>query len=82
MDSEYCNSLVNAAEVLSDEDLSKDKLSDYSFHAPEDLPVDIRAKMTICLIHCKAKLEVIQVRKSLLINTMWIYSVCDVIFML
>lgn len=63
MDSEYCNSLVNAAEVLSEEDLMKDRLSDYPFDVPEELPVDIRAKMSVCLIHSKAKPEKIQVRK-------------------
>ena len=63
MDSEYCNSLVNAAEALSEEDLMKDRLSDYPFEIPDEIPVDIRAKMTICLIHCKANPEKIQVRK-------------------
>ncbi|CAB4002203.1 general transcription factor 3C polypeptide 3-like [Paramuricea clavata] len=60
VDSEYCNSLVNAAEVLSEEDLMKDRLSDYPFDVPEELPVDIRAKMSVCLIHSKAKPEKIQ----------------------
>ena len=67
MDSEYCNSLLNAAEALSEEDLMKDKLSDYPFGVPEDLPVDIRAKMTICLIHCKAKPAMIQVKKLVVV---------------
>lgn len=40
----------------------KDRLSDYPFTVPEELPVDIRAKMAVCLIHNNAKSEIIQVR--------------------
>ena len=62
VDSDYGNSLVNAAEALTEEDLMKDRLCDYSFETPEELPVDIRAKMAVCLIHHKAKSEKVQVR--------------------
>lgn len=62
MNSDYGNLMVNASETLSEEDLMKDKLCDYPFEVPEELPVDIRAKMIVCLIHCKAGPDKIQVR--------------------
>jgi hypothetical protein len=62
VDSENCISPINA-EALSEEDLIEERLSDYPFEMPDELPVDIRAKMAICLIHCKANSEKIQVRK-------------------
>ncbi|XP_046844489.1 general transcription factor 3C polypeptide 3-like isoform X1 [Xenia sp. Carnegie-2017] len=59
-DAEYCNSLVNAAEVLTEEDLVNEKISDFTFEVGVETPVDIRTKIAVCLIHCKAKADKIQ----------------------
>lgn len=60
-DAEYCNSLVNAAEVLTEEDLVNEKISDFTFEVGVETPVDIRTKIAVCLIHCKAKADKIRV---------------------
>ena len=56
VETEYSSSLTSIAD-----DLTEEKLTDVPFNMPDPLPVDLRAKLIVCLIQSYAKPERIQV---------------------
>ena len=61
VETEYSSSLTSIADALTEEDLTEEKLTDVPFNMPDPLPVDLRAKLIVCLIQSYAKPERIQV---------------------
>lgn len=61
LQSESSDSQINVPEALTEEDLTEKKLTDMPLMIPEALPVDLRVKMIVCLIHGNADSERIQV---------------------